>query len=42
MEWKQYCLTIDGGKLLLEKYLITGVPFYIIVDPQGRIVRVPQ
>lgn len=42
MEWKQYCLTIDGGKQLLEKYLITGVPFYIIVDPQGQIVRVPQ
>lgn len=42
MEWKQYCLTINGGKQLLEKYLISGVPFYIIVDPQGQIVRVPQ
>ena len=42
MPWKQYCLTADGGKQLLEKYLITGVPFYLIVDPQGRIAKVPQ
>lgn len=42
MPWKQYCLTADGGKQLLEKYLITGVPFYLIIDPQGCIVKVPQ
>jgi len=42
MSWKQYLLTPHGFKELSEKYLTQGVPFYMIVNPQGNVVCAPQ
>lgn len=42
LAWKQYILTPQGLKDLLSKYLIRGVPYYLIVDPQGIVVSAPE
>lgn len=39
--WEQYVLTPEGIKGLKEKYLVAGVPYYLIVDPQGKVVNSP-
>ncbi|OJU50571.1 MAG: hypothetical protein BGN96_08490 [Bacteroidales bacterium 45-6] len=39
--WEQYLLTPEGLKGLKEKYLVAGVPYYLIVDPQGKVVNSP-
>ena len=41
MSWAQYCLTPEGSKALAEKYLVQGVPYYILVGPDGRVVGAP-
>ncbi len=42
LPWKQYRLTSQGIKDLMSKYLIKGVPYYIIVNPQGKVISSPE
>ncbi len=41
MPWKQYQLTPEGSKALLKQYLIQGVPYYLMVNPQGKVIAAP-
>lgn len=41
MTWSQYQLTPEGGKRLLSEYLIVGVPYYLLVGPDGKVLAAP-
>ena len=41
MPWPQYCLTPQGMKDFFEKYQLIGVPYYLIVSPEGRVIANP-
>ena len=41
MPWAQYCLTPDGYKDFFEKYQLIGVPYYLLVDPEGKVIANP-
>lgn len=41
MPWKQYQLTPQGSKDLIKKYLIQGVPYYLLINPKGLVVAAP-
>ncbi len=41
--WPQYCTTAQGYKDLFTKYQIgNGVPYFVLVAPDGRVMRSPQ
>lgn len=42
MPWKQYQLTPEGSKALLKQYLVQGVPYYLMVSPQGKVIAAPR
>jgi len=41
MSWAQYCLTSQGIKDLMSKYQIIGVPYYLILSPEGKVIANP-
>jgi len=41
MPWMQYCLTPQGMKDLLSKYQIIGVPYYLVLSPDGKVIANP-
>lgn len=41
MPWAQYCLTPDGYKAFFAHYQVIGVPYYLLVNPQGKVVSNP-
>ncbi len=41
MPWAQYCLTPQGAKDFYEKYQTIGVPYYLIVSPEGKVLCNP-
>ncbi|MBQ9362516.1 MAG: AhpC/TSA family protein [Bacteroidaceae bacterium] len=41
MPWAQYCLTSEGAKDFYEKYQTIGVPYYLIVSPEGKVLGNP-
>ena len=41
MPWPQYCLTPQGMKDFFEKYQLIGVPYYLVVSPEGRVIANP-
>ncbi len=41
MPWKQYQLTPQGSKDLMKKYLVQGVPYYLLVNPKGLVIAAP-
>ena len=41
MPWAQYCLTPQGMKDFYEKYQTIGVPYYLIVAPDGTVLTNP-
>ena len=41
MPWAQYCLTKQGFRDFFEKYQITGVPYYLLVNSDGRVIGSP-
>ncbi|MCR5312788.1 MAG: TlpA family protein disulfide reductase [Bacteroidaceae bacterium] len=42
MPWTQYCLTSQGMKDLMEKYQIIGVPYYLLLSPDGKVIANPS
>lgn len=42
LTWKQYILTPQGLKDFSAKYLTRGVPYYLIVNPQGNVINAPE
>lgn len=42
MPWTQYCLTAEGIKNFYEKYQTIGVPYYLIVSPEGKVLGNPD
>lgn len=42
MPWTQYCLTAEGIKDFYEKYQTIGVPYYLIVSPEGKVLGNPD
>jgi Thioredoxin domain-containing protein len=41
MPWKQYQLTPQGSKDLMKKYLVQGVPYYLLINPKGLVIAAP-
>lgn len=41
-KWAQYVLTKQGYKDFLEKYQISGVPYFLILDKEGRVISNPK
>ena len=42
MPWTQYCLTPQGIKDLMSKYQIIGVPYYLLISPDGKVIANPS
>ena len=43
MTWPQYCTTKTGYQDLFDKYQVgNGVPYYLLVSPEGRVVCSPE
>ena len=42
MQWAQYCLTPEGYKQFFAKYQLIGVPYYLLVSPDGRVMANPS
>lgn len=42
MPWQQYCLTPQGIKDLMSKYQIIGVPYYLLLSPDGKVIANPS
>ena len=42
MAWKQYCLTPEGYKRFFECYQLIGVPYYLLVSPDGKVIGNPS
>ena len=42
MPWQQYCLTPQGAKDFYEKYQTIGVPYYLVVSPDGHVIASPD
>ena len=42
MPWAQYCLTPQGIKDLMEKYQIIGVPYYLLIYLEGKVIANPS
>lgn len=40
--WPQYVLTKQGYKDMLAKYQISGVPYFLLLDEQGRVISNPK
>ena len=40
--WPQYVLTKQGYKDMLEKYQISGVPYFLVLDEKGRVISNPK
>ncbi len=41
--WPQYCTTQQGYRDLFSKYQVgNGVPYYLLVSPQGRVIGSPE
>ena len=41
MPWAQYRLTAEGTKDFYKKYQTVGVPYYLIVSPEGKVLCNP-
>lgn len=41
MPWAQYCLTPDGYKAFFTHYQTSGVPYYLLVNPEGKVIANP-
>lgn len=41
MPWAQYCLTPDGYKAFFTHYQTIGVPYYLLVNPEGKVIANP-
>ena len=41
MPWAQYRLTPEGYKSFFTQYQVIGVPYYLLVNPQGKVVANP-
>ena len=41
MPWTQYMLTKQGYADFFEKYQVTGVPYYLLVNSDGRVIGSP-
>lgn len=41
-KWAQYVLTKQGYKDFLEKYQVSGVPYFLIMDREGRVILNPH
>ena len=42
MPWAQYCLTPDGYKAFFANYQTIGVPYYLLVNPEGKVIANPS
>ena len=42
MPWAQYCLTPQAIKDLMSKYQIIGVPYYLLLSPDGKVIANPS
>ena len=42
MPWAQYCLTPDGYKDFFAKYQLIGVPYYLLVNAEGKVIANPE
>ena len=42
IKWDHYRMTQEGLIDFTQKYRITGVPFYLLVAPDGKVVAVPK
>ena len=40
--WAQYVFTKQGYKDFLEKYQVGGVPYFLILDKEGRVISNPK
>ena len=41
MPWAQYRLTLDGYKAFFAQYQTLGVPYYLLVNPEGKVIANP-
>lgn len=41
-KWAQYVFTKQGNKDFLEKYQVSGVPYFLILDKKGRVISNPK
>jgi thiol-disulfide isomerase/thioredoxin len=41
MPWAQYCLTPEGYKSFFTQYQVVGVPYYLLVNPEGKVIANP-
>ncbi len=41
MPWTQYCLTPEGYKAFFLHYQTIGVPYYLLVNPEGKVIGNP-
>ena len=41
-KWAQYVFTKQGYKDFLEKYQVGGVPYFLILDKEGRVISNPK
>ena len=41
MPWAQYRLTSDGYKAFFAQYQTLGVPYYLLVNPDGKVIANP-
>ena len=42
MPWAQYSLTPAGNKAIFANYQTTGVPYYLLVNPEGKVIANPS
>ena len=42
MPWAQYCLTPQAIKDFMAKYQIIGVPYYLLLSPDGKVIANPS
>ncbi|MBO7580590.1 MAG: AhpC/TSA family protein [Bacteroidaceae bacterium] len=42
MPWAQYCLTSEGYKSFFTQYQVIGVPYYLLVNSQGKVIANPS
>ena len=40
--WPQYVLTKEGYKDFLTKYQTGGVPYFLILDKEGKVINNPE
>jgi thiol-disulfide isomerase/thioredoxin len=42
MPWTQYCLTAQGYQDFFSKYQVVGVPYYLLLDSNGKVITNPS